>query len=136
VWCLVRHVVSLGRVREDDALAEDDASLHSYADDESMETFYREEFRLNRVEANSRFHLVLQNYVTLRHGHTCDYRPAELTNLFSGLLLLSRRIPLSGMNSAPCDNRSVWTATVTKLIALHGAGVEDGSIDPLTGLVK
>jgi hypothetical protein len=40
---LVRYVVSLGQVREDLALAEDDASLHSYADEESMETGGTEE---------------------------------------------------------------------------------------------
>jgi hypothetical protein len=34
------------------------------------------------------------------------------------------------------DNRRVWSATITKLIALHRAGVEDGSIDPNTGLDK
>jgi hypothetical protein len=72
----------------------------------------------------------LQNYVTLRDGYTCDYRLAELTNFLSGLLF-SRRTPLSGMNSGSCDNWDVWAATTTKLIALHKAGVEDGSIDPL-----
>jgi hypothetical protein len=30
------------------------------------------------------------------------------------------------------DNRMVWVAALTKLIALHKAGVGDGSIDPLT----
>jgi hypothetical protein len=34
------------------------------------------------------------------------------------------------------DNRIIWVAVLTNLIALHRAGVADGSIDPTTGLVK
>jgi hypothetical protein len=149
-------------------------SDHDFGPVHASITFYSAQFYLNRMVSSSRFHLVLQNYVTLREAHRFDYRPVELTNILLRQLLTRKRLPVGG-NTQPCaychsclhlggkavcpvktpgvtggaartiaaaagleagDSRRVWSATLTKLIALHRAGVEDGSIDPNTGLEK
>jgi hypothetical protein len=141
--------------------------------------YYAEELKINRHSANSRFELILRNYVFLREAHRYEYFNVDVQGrlnnfLVSRMMATKTKAPgTSGANTtdrcprcgqvemhpggpkrcpttdsdvskgaakfigqkaaSSSEDEAAFKTAVQKLIKDHKAGVEAGTIDPVTG---